>query len=399
MKEENQEKNIFEFNKLKISDLKKVEKEYLAFKIKQYKKIKSIKSENKNFENTILDLCDGDKEYSDKLSAISLLMNVHTDKKFRDEAIKTVTSISQKSVDIEYDKDLYLSVLDYYKNNFELEKASDILEDCDKKLVEDIVTGYKRMGFDLSTKTQEKLKEKLKILSELQNNFDQNLNNYQDFILVAEEDLLNMPAGFKETLEKVQSPPQPSPKGEGEILYKIDLSYPKVGPFLKYSENRKLRKELSDKNAMKGGKKNLVLLQKIVKLRLQISKILGYKNFVDFKVEDRMAKNNENIQKFLSQAKKEIIPAGKKDIKELKDFYKNNFDKKDNLLNFKKGDKLEYFDLSFVSNKLYEEKYKIDEKVVKEYFEMENTLSFMFDYFGELFGFTAIEEKELSKEM
>jgi len=399
MIDKNKEKNIFEFNKLKIADLKKVEKEYFAFKVKQYKKIKSIKSENKNFENTILDLCDGDKEYSDKLSAISLLMNVHTDKSFRDEAIKTITSISQKSVDIEYDKDLYLAVLDYYKNNFELEKASGILEDCDKKLVEDIVKDYKRMGFDLPTKAQEKLKEKLKSLSELQNNFDQNLNNYQDFILVKEEDLKDMPTGFKETLEKVQSPHQPSQKGEGEILYKVDLSYPKVGPFLKYSKNRKLRKELSDKNSMKGGKKNLVLLQKIVKLRLEISKILGYKNFVDFKVEDRMAKNNENIQKFLEGVKKEIIPAGKKDLKELKDFFKTNFEKKDSLLNFKKGDKLEYFDLSFVSNKLYEEKYKIDEKLVKEYFEMENTLSFMFDYFGQLLGFTAIEEKELNKDM
>jgi Zn-dependent oligopeptidase len=207
-----------------------------------------------------------------------------------------------------------------------------------------------------------------------------------------------MPEGFISTLEKVTPSPasQDIPKGkqntthvQEKTLYKIDLTYPKVGPFLKYSSNRVLKKELADKNNRKGGKISLKYIEKMVKLRVQITKILGYENYVDFKVEERMAKNNVTVQKFLVNAKKEILPAGKKDLKELKDFAKEK-------LNLKK---LEYFDLAYASNKLYESKYSIDEKSVKEYFEMNHTLEFMFKYFGEIFGFEAVEEKDLQKEM
>ena len=369
--------DIFAFTKMQISDLQKFPREYLNFKKQQYKNLKKIKSHYRTFQNTILELTEGDQEYSDRFHEINLLKEVHIDKNFREQATMTIIKVSQDMVEIEYDKEIHDLVMDYYQKNYLQEKNEKKLDAIDQKLVEDLVRDYKKMGFHLPITQRRQLKKLMKNLSEVVNKFSKNLNDYQDYILVSESEAKEIGENYLASLEKV-----------GE-KYKIDLSYPLIDPFLKYSSNRNLRKILSDKNSRKGGQISLKYLQQMVKLRINIAQILGYKNFVDFQVENRMAKNNQNIQKFLKEAKKEILPAGKKDLAELKLFAKEK-------LNLPK---LEYFDLAYVSNKLYEFKYGLDSKVLKEYFEMNQTLEFMFQYFGEIFGFLAVEEKGLSPKM
>jgi Zn-dependent oligopeptidase len=163
--------SVFDFKTIKISDLKKLEKEYVAFKKSQYKALKKIKSQDRNFENTILNLAEGDRSFQDKMSTIGLLLNVHTDKKFREEAVNMMTRLNKTMIDIEYDKEIYDLLIDYHENNFKTEVASGILEECDKKLVEDLVRGYKRMGFALPKVKQDKLKSLMKELGEVENNF------------------------------------------------------------------------------------------------------------------------------------------------------------------------------------------------------------------------------------
>jgi len=369
--------DIFAFTKTKISDLKKIQREYINFKKQQYKNLKKIKSQDRTFQNTILELTEGDYKYADKFYEISVLKEVHTDKKFREQATIFIIKLSQDLLELEYDKEIYDLVIDYYQKNYLQEKNEKKLDAVDQKLVEDLVRDYKKMGFHLPVQKREKLKKLMQDLQEVSNKFSKNLNDYEDNILVSESDAKEIGENYLASLEKV-----------GE-KYKIDLSYPVINPFLKYSSNRNLRKILADKNSRKGGAISLKYLEQMVKLRIAIAKILNYENFVDFQAEDRMAQNNQNIQKFLREAKKEILPAGKKDLAELKLFAKEK-------LNLSK---LEYFDLAYVSNKLYEFKYGLDTKVLKEYFEMNQTLEFMFQYFGEIFGFTVVEEKELSSEM
>ena len=69
---------------------------------------------------------------------------------------------------------------------------------------------------------------------------------------------------------------------------------------------------------------------------------------------------------------------------------------KKNLEDYKDLKKLENFDISFVANKYKEEKFKIDSKKVREYFELDNTLKEIFKIFSEIFSFSfrEIEEKE-----
>jgi thimet oligopeptidase len=102
------------------------------------------------------------------------------------------------------------------------------------------------MGFELAKEERTKLQDNLKKLSELSNLYAKNINEYQDFILVTEEELEGLPEHFASTLEK-----------EGE-RYKVNLDYPQYFPFMENAVLSQKRKELMDKYLFRICVKNLV---------------------------------------------------------------------------------------------------------------------------------------------
>jgi Zn-dependent oligopeptidase len=273
--------------------------------------------------------------------------------------------------------------MEYYEGSYKKEKKylDKNFGEGSIKLVEDNYKEYKRMGFDLPKVKQERLKKIIKEISKLSIDFSKNIDEYRDFILCNEEDIKGLPENFINTLEKV----------EGK--YKITLDYPIIGPFLKYADSREKRKEIMDKNYRKGGEENLKILSEIIKLRNEKTKILGYKNFVDFNLENRMAKNEKGARHFVESLIKKLTSKSKKDLEELNIFAKNH------LKEYKYIKSIDYFDITYIANKLKEYKYKYDSSKLKEYFELEHTLKTIFYIFGELFSFNVkeIEDKEIRK--
>jgi peptidyl-dipeptidase Dcp len=155
-------------------------------------------------------------------------------------------------------------------------------------------------------------------------------------------------------------------------------------------ENRETRKKLFDASWNRNEKddandtRNLIL--KIAKLRADKAKILGYKNFAEWTLQDQMAKVPSNVDAFLTRLGTPAVAKAKleaQDIQEMID---------------KKGEKfaLEAYDWDYYAEMVRKEKYDLDEKEIKPYFELKDVLEKGVFYAAQkLYGITFKERKDI----
>lgn len=357
----------FAWVKMTPKDMEKQAALYIIHKKKAYAELKSILPENRTFLNTVYALERCDDSFKSFFSKMGLLSEVSSNKDVRDAANAVATDLSQKMVDIEYDRDLYISLVEYYEGNFADEKKS--LRKEDTKLLEETLREYRRMGFDLPSEKQKRLKVLLKKSSKLSIMFRQNINDYQDYILCTEAELAGMSPRFIQTLPR-----------HTDGRYIVSLQYPHIFPFLGEAENRKKREELALKNLKKGGMKNLKIIEELVTLRHEIATILGYKHHADFRTENRMAKSAKVVDEFQGSLLKTLAPIAKRNVAELAAHGKS--------LGIKK---LEHYDLSFVATSLKKKLYDLDPETVRAYFPLDHVMKELFTLCENLFSIVIAE--------
>lgn len=350
--------------------IEKIGKEAIEYKKAAYKKIKEILPENRTYENTVYALEIADGPAGDDMRKVALLGEVSPKEEVRAAASKVLIEVGSQMVDIEYDRDLYMSLVEYYEGNFSDEKKS--LKKDDIKLLEDTIKEYKRMGFDLPEKEQKRLKLLLKKSSKLGEQFRKNINDYSDYILCTEEELSGLSPRTIAIL----------PKDEKTGKYIVTLQYPHYGPFMSFAHDRQKRQELANKNLKKGGKKNLTLINELVSVRAEISKILGYKHHADFRTENRMAKTGENAEVFQNDLLKKLIGPAQKDVALLEKHAK--------VIGI---DTIEHYDIAYIATDLKKKLYDVDPEVVREYFPLEHVMNEMFTHFGKLFGIRFVKQE------
>lgn len=347
--------------------MKKKADAYIIHKKKIYSEIKKILPENRTYFNTLYALERCDDSFDNFFSKMGFLSEVSPKKEVRDAAHAVATEMSQKLVDIEYDRDLFISLCEYYEGNFRDEKKT--LRKEDIKLLEETIREYKRMGFDLPTEKQKKLKVLMKKTSKLSIAFRQNINDYQDYILCTKEELAGLSERFISTLPKNE---------EGEYI--VTLQYPHIGPFMGEAKNRGKREELALKNLKKGGLKNLKIIEELVKLRHEIATILGYKHHADFRTKNRMAKSGKNVEDFQNSILKTLAPLAKKDTSALQAHAKT--------LGIKK---IEHYDIGYVATNLKKKNFDLDPETVRSYFPLEHVKTELFMLCENLFGIVIAE--------
>lgn len=352
----------FAWVKMTPAFMKKKADEYLSHKKKVYAEIKAILPEKRTYENTLYALERCDDIFDSIFDKMSFLSSVSTKKEVRDAATEVLTYMSEKSVDIEYDRGLFIAMLEYYEGNFRDEKKQ--LRKEDIKLLKETIREYRRMGFDLPLPKQKRLKQLLKKASGLSLAFRKNINDYQDYILCTKEELDGLPDRFIDALPK-----------HTDGKYIVSLQYPHKLPFMESANNRTKREELAIKDLKKGGKKNLKVIKELVELRHEISSILGYKHHADFVTENRMTKSGKVASEFQEELLKKIAPAAKTELTELQVHAKALA-----------IPKINYFDITYVASKLEKKLYDIDQEIVKSYFPLPHVQAEMFTLFSKLFS-------------
>ena len=367
----------FKWVKMTPKLMKDTVEQYLAHKKKIYTEIKKIPLKDRTFLNTLYALERGDDKFESFFNKMGILSEVSPKKEIRDTAHKVAMEASQKLVDIEYDKELFVALKEYYEGNFNKERTlrdtqgRPQLRKEDIKLLKETIREYRRMGFDLPKQNQNKLKQLLKKTSKLSTDFRKNINDYQDYILCTKEELAGLSDRFIAGLPK-----------QKDGRYIVSLQYPHLFPFMAEANNREKRKELALKNLKKGGIKNLKVIEELVKLRHQIAIILGYKHHADFRTENRMAKNAGTVEKFQNSLLKILLPLAKKDSDKLTAHAKT--------LGI---NKLEHYDVGYVGTNLKKKLYDIDPETIRTYFPLDHVRKELFKLCETLFN---ISIKEVS---
>jgi thimet oligopeptidase len=344
--------------------MKKSAAAYIVHKKKVYAEVKKILPENRTFLNTLYALERCDDPFESLFGKMGMLSEFSPKKDVRDAAHQVSMETSQKLVDVEYDRDLFIALTEYYEGNFRDEKKH--LRKEDIKLLEETLREYRRMGFDLPVPKQKRLKMLLKRISKLSTDFRKNITDYQDYILCTKEELSGLSERFITSLPK-----------HTDGRYIVSLQYPHLFPFLAEARNRKKREELALKNLKKGGMRNIKILEELVELRHEIASILGYKHHADFRTETRMTKNAKTVEDFQNSLLKTLAPLAKKDADLLREHATS--------LGIKK---LEHYDISYVGTDLKKKLFDLDPEQTREYFPLEHVRTQMFALAKNLFSIT-----------
>ncbi len=322
----------------------------------------AIPDSQRTFDNTVLGYERAFERYGDALGMSGFLSYVSTDKNFRDAALALQMQMSQYMVDVATRRDVYRAIKAYADTKPQLEPDQALL-------LKDMMIGFKNSGMELNDEELETFKKLNKEKAQYIIQFDKNVQEYKDYLDVDEAQLQGLGTDYISKLQK-------TPQGK----YRVTLDYPDYVPFMLNSESDEARKELEFKYNRRGGEENVELLEKTLTLRRQIAQLLGYKNHAQLKLENRMAKNPETVEKFLKDLQKRLQPMAKQEDKNLI-AYKNE----------KKGTKsrtLYPYESGYWGNKYKKENLDVDPEVIKEYFPSDVVINGMLELFGDLFGIT-----------
>jgi len=266
------------------------------------------------------------------------------------------------------------------------EKENYDLNDEQQMLLKETYKGFVRSGALLNEENKKKLEKINMDLSIKSLQFGQNVlaatNQYFKHI----ENKVEL-RGIPEPILEQYAEDAKERNLEG---YVITLQYPSYLPAITYAESRELRKELALANGKKsfdnGEFDNQNLVKELVNLRQQKVELLGYKNYAEFVLEERMAQSPLKVFDFLNELLAKAKPFAEKEIEELK-----SLAKADGI------EEMQSWDHTFYAEKLRKQKFDIDDEELKPYFQLEKVQESVFGLAGKLFGLHFKEVNNIEK--
>ena len=342
-----------DFSSLQAEHVKSATDYALEYGDYMINRVITVPNNERTFENT-LKIQDDSWAVMDRIiNPIYLMGEVHTDPNIREACDSAIIKYSRWANDASLNEDLYNSVKSY-----SLSEDAKELKGINKKYLDDTMRGYKRLGFDLKKERRDELKNIKNRLTKIGLEFNKNITDYTDTLVVDEEAMDGTPEWYKKSMYDSKS---------GK--YKIDISRPSRTPFMRYSTSEEARKDLSRKYLNRGNK-NLEVIPKMVLEHMNMAKILGYRSYAEYLLEDRMPKNPQTVWKFEEDLRNNLKSKAESEHNELLTLKKRIWGIDDNQIN--------YWNMFFLENILTNEKYELNDEEIKQYFELNNVRDGMF---------------------
>lgn len=327
-----------------------------------------------SFENTIVALDNSGALFSRVYSVFGSETSINSTPELMAVETELAPIVSAHFNEISMNEQLYQRVKAVYDNRDNLD-----LEPDQMRLLTETYKDYEKSGATLPEDKKAELKKINSRISELQLKFEQNvLKETAAFNLVVdnEADLSGLPEAAKEAAAQ-----RAAEKGmEGKWVFGLDNA--SVMPFLQFDDNRALRTELINGYLHRGDNDNendnKAIIVEMVNLYNQKAKIMGYDNYAEFVLQDRMAKTPEAVYNLLDQL---WTPALKSAKRELADMYP--IAKAQGV-----NDELTAADWRYYFEKAKAEKFNLSEDELKPYFKFENVREGIFYVANRLYGIT-----------
>ena len=387
MNQENQRKNPFfepyntphdtaPFDRIRLEDFEEAFMEGIRRDNEQIEKIIN-NPEKPTFDNTIISVDDEKDNYYDLLSRTSTvffnLLSAETNDEMDALAQKMSPILTKHANDIRLNERLFERIKYVHRHHRKLTPE-------EKMLLDTCYDGFVRSGALLDAEGKARLRQLTEEASMLGLQFSQNLLKEQKAFTLHLTDEAQLD-GLPETAREAAAQAAKERNLEGWVF---TLDYPSYQPFMTYSTQRELRRQMyMARNTVcihDNTENNLDICKRLVNLRREIAQLLGSKTYADYVLKHRMAGNVRNVYKLLNELIDAYKPTAIKEREELKKLSK---------------EKLEPWDAGFYSHKLQMKKYNLDAEMLRPYFQLDKVIDGVFGLATRLYGITFKENKDI----
>ena len=372
------------FNRITLADYEEAMMEGIRREDEQIEKIINNPDEP-TFENTIIpeDEVKGRKHYYDLLSRVESvffnMLSAETNDEMDALAQKMSPILTKHGNDVSLNPKIFERVKYVYEHHGELTPE----ENC---LLEKSYEGFVRSGALLDEAGKDRLRKLTEEASMLSLQFSQNVlkeNKAYTLHITDEQQLDGLPNTAREAAHEAA-------KEHGLKGWVFTLDAPSYGPFMMYSTQRELRKELyMARNTLcikDNDTNNLELCKRLINLRREMAQLLGYDTFADYVMKHRMATKVENVYKLLNDLIEAYKPKAIEEREEVEALAKEEEGA---------AFKMEPWDLAYYSQLLKKKKYDLDPEMLRPYLELGNVIKGVFGLATRLYSITFKENKDI----
>ncbi|MEA3433344.1 MAG: M3 family metallopeptidase [Campylobacterota bacterium] len=349
------------FQEFKINNLEQFPQELEKLLDQQRIMINNITTSNDiSYEKVLKPLQDLDEElglFFTPLSHLNSVMNSEETQKAYEESIPLLSKFSSEMAQNEA----------LFKKIEQIKATSDESKTVVKHEVRDFVLS----GVKLPEEQKKRMEEISLSLSELSNQFSQNLldaTNAFELIIEDKKDVEGMPQSDIDAAKE---------EIDGKTVYKFTLQIPSYLAYMTYGPNREYRKEISKAYSTRAPE-NAEVIDQILALKQEKSKLLEFESYAHYALETRDASKEEEVISFLESLADAALSQAKNELSELK-AYAKRVDRIEDLAGY---------DIGYYSEKLKKEKFDFDDTMTKPYFEQSKVLEGLLDIVSELFDVT-----------
>ena len=353
--------------------------------------------EKPTFDNTILNPFDEGDGYYDLLDRVSTvffnLLSAETNDEMDALAQKMQPILTQHANDMRLNPQLFERIRQVHLHHRRLTAE-------EKMLLDNCYEGFVRSGALLDEEGKTKLRQLTEEASMLSLQFSQNLlkeNKAFTLRITDEAQLDGLPDTAREAAAqawKEARSQEPEAYGDKGWLFTLDM--PSYSPFMTYSTQRELRKQMymarNTECTHDNSENNIEICKRLINLRREIAQLLGYKTYADYVLKHRMASNVRNVYRLLDDLIDAYKPTAIKEREELIRLFKKN---NSQLSTLNSQLKMMPWDTGFYSHQLQMKKYNLDAEMLRPYFELSKVIEGVFGLANRLYGITFKENKDI----
>lgn len=313
----------------------------------------------RTFENTLGAIDDLAARLEASTSMAQFMAYVSTDAEEREASNAATARLQAWFIDLSKNEDLYKAVKAYASTNPKLEGERE-------RYLEHTLRDYRRAGMELSPDKRARLTEIEKTLSELAIDFETNIREDETTVLLTKDELPGMDEEYLE------------PRKVTDDLYAIQMDYPSVDPIWKSCSDEETRQKVRFAYTRRGGKQNVRLLERLLKLRDERASLLGYDTTADFVVETRMSGDAATVRAFYDELIPIVARKAKQDYAELTEAKREDTGDPDAVV--------QIWDRNYYQDYLLRNEYDVDSEEVRQYFPIDAVIDGLFSITQSLYG-------------
>ena len=327
------------------------------------------------WKNLIEPLEDVDDKLSKAWSPVSHMNSVVNSDELRDAYNACLPKLSAYSTEMGQNEALFKA----YRFIAESDEFA-TLDIAQQKIIRNALRDFKLSGIDLDAEKKQRYKDISQELSSLASNYEENLldaTNAWSKLIRDEEDLAGLP-------ESALAQAKQTAESHNEDGWMITLQFPSYISVMTYADNRELRREhyeafatrASDQGPHAGQWDNSEIMEKILALRHEKARLLGFNNYAELSLATKMAEKPDDVTDFLEDLADRSWRHARKDLAELREFAKEHYGIKD----------LQSWDMAYYSEKMRQHFYQLSQEEVKTYFPVTRVLPGLFAIVEKLYG-------------